>query len=189
MCRGITSTTRKEHFVLVRYATSRTVSAGDVRIGAVARSIVWDAWPAAVHSCPPLAACPGRLVANDAARHRPGGTAQDITSRKRAELALAESEALERLDDGEAVDVLVSDLSMPVMDGLTLIREAKRRRPDLPAILLTGFSTNVADIAKDDDVERPFLLLRKPISGTAIVERVASLLEERDVEDEAIPAG
>jgi CheY-like chemotaxis protein len=65
-----------------------------------------------------------------------------------------------------------------VMDGLTVIREAKRRRPDLPAILLTGFSTNVADIAANGDFDGPFLLLRKPISGDAIVERVASLLAE-----------
>ncbi|PPQ35751.1 PAS domain S-box protein [Rhodopila globiformis] len=88
-------------------------------------------------------------------------------------------EALAHLDLGEAVDVLVSDLSMPVMDGLTLIREAKRRRPDLPAILLTGFSTNVADIAADGAIDEPFLLLRKPISGSAIVGRLAALLEER----------
>jgi signal transduction histidine kinase len=86
-------------------------------------------------------------------------------------------EALRRLDDGEAVDVLVSDLSMPVMDGLTLIREAKRRRPNLPAVLLTGFSTNVADITTDGDFDGPFLLLRKPIGGNAIVERLAPLLE------------
>ena len=90
-------------------------------------------------------------------------------------------EALERLDRGEAVDVLVTDLSMPVMDGLTLIREVKRRRPNLPAILLTGFSTNVADIGRDGEFDGPFLLLRKPISGKVIVERVASLLKETDM--------
>jgi CheY-like chemotaxis protein len=90
------------------------------------------------------------------------------------------SEALERLDRGEAADVLVSDMSMPVMDGLTLIREAKRRRPGLPAILLTGFSTNVADIDLNRDFDGPFLLLRKPIGGGTIVERMASMLKERD---------
>ena len=87
-------------------------------------------------------------------------------------------EALAHLDRGEAVDVLVSDLSMPLMDGLTLIREAKRRKPSLPAILLTGFSTNIADITRNGEFDEPFLLLRKPITGNAIVERAASLLEE-----------
>jgi PAS domain S-box-containing protein len=90
--------------------------------------------------------------------------------------------ALAHLDRGEAVDVLVSDLSMPVMDGLSLIREAKRRRPRLPTILLTGFSTNVADITRDGEFDGPFRLLRKPVSGSTIVELVASLLEETCVE-------
>jgi CheY-like chemotaxis protein len=88
------------------------------------------------------------------------------------------SEALAHLDHGEPVDALIADLSMPVMDGLTLIREARRRRPDLPAILLTGYSTNVADIGVDSDVSGPFVLLRKPIRGDALVEHVASLLKE-----------
>jgi PAS domain S-box-containing protein len=90
-------------------------------------------------------------------------------------------EALACIDQGDSVDVLISDLSMPVMDGLTLIREAKRRRPNLPAILLTGFSTNVADIPVDGEFDEPFLLLRKPISGEAIVRQIASFLEAPDV--------
>src|SRR5690349_18429380 len=47
--------------------------------------------------------------------------------------------ALALLEAGEAVDALVSDLSMPRMNGVALIREARRRRPGLPALLLTGF--------------------------------------------------
>jgi CheY-like chemotaxis protein len=45
------------------------------------------------------------------------------------------------LDTGEPIDLIVSDLSMPGMDGIALVREANRRRPRLPAILLTGFAT------------------------------------------------
>ena len=52
--------------------------------------------------------------------------------------------ALALLDAGEGVDLMVSDLSMPGMDGLALVREAQRRRPGLPAILLTGYATNAA---------------------------------------------
>ena len=55
--------------------------------------------------------------------------------------------ALELLSAGEQVDLLISDLSMPGMDGVTLIREAQQRRPGLPAILLTGYATNAAEIA------------------------------------------
>ena len=88
------------------------------------------------------------------------------------------AEALCHFDNGEAVDILVSDLSMPVIDGLTLIQEAKRRRPGLPAILLTGFTTNLANIAIDGALNSGFSLLRKPVTGHMLVVRVAALLED-----------
>jgi len=40
-----------------------------------------------------------------------------------------------------AYDLLIADLKMPGMDGLTVIREAKRYKADLPVIIITGFST------------------------------------------------
>jgi excisionase family DNA binding protein len=69
-------------------------------------------------------------------------------------LALAEYEvdtapdgraALERLRLG-SYDLLIADLKMPGMDGLTLIREAKRLKADLPVIIITGFSTESSAI-------------------------------------------
>jgi excisionase family DNA binding protein len=69
-------------------------------------------------------------------------------------LALAEYEvdtapdgraALERLRLGN-YDLLIADLKMPGMDGLTLIREAKRLKTDLPVIIITGFSTESSAI-------------------------------------------
>jgi DNA-binding NtrC family response regulator len=49
-------------------------------------------------------------------------------------------EALERLEDA-SIDVMVTDLNMPVMDGMTLLRELQER-PARPAILvLTGYGT------------------------------------------------
>ena len=69
-------------------------------------------------------------------------------------LALAEYEvdtapdgraALERLRLGN-YDLLIADLKMPGMDGLTLIREAKRLKADLPVIIITGFSTESSAI-------------------------------------------
>jgi len=53
--------------------------------------------------------------------------------------------ALERLRLGN-YDLLIADLKMPGMDGLTLIREAKRLKTDLPIIIITGFSTESSAI-------------------------------------------
>ena len=38
-------------------------------------------------------------------------------------------------------DLLIADLKLPGIDGLTVIREARRYKSDLPVIIITGFST------------------------------------------------
>jgi excisionase family DNA binding protein len=43
-------------------------------------------------------------------------------------------------------DLLIADLKMPGMDGLSVIREAKRYKADLPVIVITGFSTEASAI-------------------------------------------
>jgi excisionase family DNA binding protein len=53
--------------------------------------------------------------------------------------------ALERLRS-YPYDLLISDLKMPGIDGLSVIREARRLRTDLPVIIITGFSTETAAI-------------------------------------------
>ena len=35
--------------------------------------------------------------------------------------------------------VLLSDINMPGMDGLSLLREIKQRRPDLPVMMVTAY--------------------------------------------------
>jgi excisionase family DNA binding protein len=53
--------------------------------------------------------------------------------------------AIERLRLGH-YDLLIADLKMPGVDGLSLIREAKRLKSDLPVIIITGFSTESSAI-------------------------------------------
>jgi excisionase family DNA binding protein len=69
-------------------------------------------------------------------------------------LALAEYEvdtvpdgrqAIERIRLGH-YDLLITDLKMPGIDGLSLIREAKRLSADLPVIIITGYSTESSAI-------------------------------------------
>ena len=43
-------------------------------------------------------------------------------------------------------DLLIVDLKMPGIDGLAVIREAKRYKADLPVIIITGFSTESSAI-------------------------------------------
>ena len=43
-------------------------------------------------------------------------------------------------------DLLIADLKMPGIDGLSVIREAKRLNANLPVIIITGYSTETAAI-------------------------------------------
>ena len=43
-------------------------------------------------------------------------------------------------------DLLITDLRMPGVDGLTVIREARRLNTDIPVIIVTGYSTEASAI-------------------------------------------
>jgi len=88
-------------------------------------------------------------------------------------------QALALLDEGLAVDALVSDLSMPGMDGMTLIIEAQARQPTLPAVLLTGYAGDGVSLALGRAIKGPFALMRKPSPGTELAARISSLMADQ----------
>lgn len=50
-------------------------------------------------------------------------------------------EALEKLASPlEEFDVLLSDIRMPIVDGVALALQAARDQPDLPILLMTGYA-------------------------------------------------
>jgi CheY-like chemotaxis protein len=94
-------------------------------------------------------------------------------------LADSGATALGRLAAGERVDIIVSDLTMPGMDGLALIRAAQERRPGLPAVLLTGYAGDGATLAVGGAISGAFSLLRKPVTGVQLADRINALLASR----------
>ena len=97
--------------------------------------------------------------------------------------AASGAEALALLGAGEAVDILVTDLSMPGMDGASLIRAVQACRPDLPAIMLTGYAGADTSLLTGPDPitgtgrPRRFSLLRKPVTTARVVDEIAVMLE------------
>ena len=55
--------------------------------------------------------------------------------------AYSGEEALDKLAAGiePQLIVILSDINMPMMDGLELLREIKTRRPDLPVMMVTAY--------------------------------------------------
>jgi len=101
--------------------------------------------PAARPAAAPGTARPRVLVVDDEASIR------DLLAKT---LALAEYDVDVAPDGRSALermrlypyDLLIADLKMPGMDGLAVIREAKRYKADLPVIIITGFSTESSAI-------------------------------------------
>lgn len=85
--------------------------------------------------------------------------------------------ALAALGRGQTTDALITDLAMPGLDGLALIAEARRRRPGLAALVVTGRPEGLADLPPDLAAGGPCIVLRKPASSGEILRGLASLLD------------
>ncbi|OGR97161.1 MAG: hypothetical protein A2902_03490 [Elusimicrobia bacterium RIFCSPLOWO2_01_FULL_64_13] len=77
----------------------------------------------------------------------------------------------------EKVDLVLSDLKMPKMDGLQLLLQVKAARPGVPVIMLTGFAT--IEYAVTAMQQGAFDFLRKPFEIRNIYEVVQSALDSR----------
>ena len=76
-------------------------------------------------------------------------------------------------EDPHAFDVVVLDLTMPRMNGVDALREMRKLRADLPALLLSGYSE--VDLG-DDLGTGPTLFLSKPFRSDALLGALEALL-------------
>lgn len=93
--------------------------------------------------------------------------------------SLSGAEALELLEKSD-YQLLISDLKMPGMDGFELIKHAKKRRPDLATVMLTGYATIENAITAlrfgiDDYITKPFNIndLKKIVKQTLNTRQIA----------------
>lgn len=107
---------------------------------------------------------------------------------------IAKSSAIEGLKvlEEEPIDLIISDMRMPEMDGATFLSEAAQRWPDTPRILLTGFADIESTIRAINDagishyISKPWddALLVKIVNETIELKRLREqneiLLEEKE---------
>ncbi len=86
--------------------------------------------------------------------------------------------ALERLQSG-GVDLVVTDLKMPGLTGLELLRAAKAIAPDVDVILLTAFGTVEEAVKAMKDGAYDFLT--KPFRREQLLKLIDKALERRDL--------
>ena len=85
-------------------------------------------------------------------------------------------QAMEVLNGGEPIQVLISDVVMPGMDGVTLARFVRMERPAIKVILISGYSEDVARDGIDPDAGIHFL--PKPFSLKQLAGAVKQVMEE-----------
>jgi two-component system, cell cycle sensor histidine kinase and response regulator CckA len=73
------------------------------------------------------------------------------------------------------VDVVVSDVVMPEMDGPTLLRELRMRQPDIKFIFVSGYAEDA--FAKNLPEDARFGFLPKPFSLKQLATVVKEVLE------------
>ncbi len=82
-------------------------------------------------------------------------------------------DALELLASGEPVDLLISDVVMPLMDGPTMVRAARKDWPDLPILFMSGYAEE--QLRKSIDIDN-VAFLPKPFSMIELAEAVRTAL-------------
>jgi CheY-like chemotaxis protein len=89
--------------------------------------------------------------------------------------AYSAEEALEKLDTGvrPQLIVILSDINMPGMDGLALLREIKRRWPDLPVMMVTAYGDDERRRNADEYGAAEFIT--KPVDFDLLKEQLRQL--------------
>ena len=83
-------------------------------------------------------------------------------------------DALERAGTGPAVDLLITDLLMPEMEGDELARRFRALAPDLKVLYLTSYADRLLDAKKQLWADEAYL--DKPFTREGLREAVALLL-------------
>ena len=100
------------------------------------------------------------------------------------------AQALARLEQGPAVDLVLTDLRMPGVDGMELLRRAMAHQLRQPVILMTAFGS--IDSAVQAMREGAYHYLAKPIhieDLLAVVRSASEVVRQQRGAESALPAG
>ena len=115
-------------------------------------------------------AAPARILVCDDDPDARGAIGEMLRGEGHAVIEAADAAAaLQALSNGGAIDILVTDYAMPIMNGADLAAEAQRLQPGLKTLLISGHPA-----ALRDEILRG-TVLPKPFSPTALADRIAKL--------------
>jgi two-component system response regulator AtoC len=77
------------------------------------------------------------------------------------------------------IDMVITDLKMPKVDGMTLLKEALREDPELPVVMITAHGT--VDTAVEALKSGAFDYLTKPFDKDEVRQIVAKALKTKEL--------
>ena len=80
--------------------------------------------------------------------------------------------------ENNPIDVIITDLLMPTMTGLALIREMKKRKSAIPIIIITAYGNT--EMVKEIIAEGVFRLIEKPLDFDILVPIVQDAIENKN---------
>ncbi|WP_312395532.1 hybrid sensor histidine kinase/response regulator [Stutzerimonas kunmingensis] len=85
--------------------------------------------------------------------------------------------AIRLLESTPTIDMLVTDVGLPGMNGRQLADVARQHRPDLPVLFMTGYAKQAASA---DFLEPGMDMISKPFNLDALAKRVRDMLADSD---------
>ena len=104
-----------------------------------------------------------------------------LENERHAVLDASDGELGMQILERETVDVVITDIFMPGLDGIQTLREIRRRFPAVRVIAMSGGdSTGLLDLRKDAELLGAVKSLQKPFTAREIVDVVRAVLGGKD---------
>ncbi|MBU1743919.1 MAG: sigma-54 dependent transcriptional regulator [Proteobacteria bacterium] len=126
------------------------------------------------------------LVVDDEAAIREGVRRILAAEGYQAETSAGGRTALEKIQEQD-FDVVITDLKMPGMDGIEVLKAIKILQPEVPVIIITGYS-NVSS-AVDAMKNGAFDYIAKPFSPELIIDKIQKAIDHKTSIADGIMAG
>ncbi|MCF6291180.1 MAG: ATP-binding protein [Desulfobacterales bacterium] len=73
------------------------------------------------------------------------------------------------------IDLVLSDVVMPGMNGLRMIEQLKRHRPEMKAVLMSGYTDNI--VVKRGVLKPGIIFISKPLQPVALANKLRTVLD------------
>jgi len=84
-------------------------------------------------------------------------------------------EGLEKFNNND-IDLILTDIAMPIMDGLEMIEEIRKKDNKIPILVTTAFGSGHKEISNLKDIQN-IAYVMKPVDVMKLVEEIDNLIK------------